>query len=149
MRLGEPPSYDKPFDWRLHYAASEGDLKSVQALISEGLPINVLDKIGSTPLHYAAKGNHIAVVEYLVSMGADVNGQANGEGWQDDTPLVSVAATCSFEMAELLIKLGADPSLPGWMGNSALDQAKERTDPEGRAVYNLLLKAIHTIMHKH
>jgi ankyrin repeat protein len=78
-----------------------------------------------------------------------VNSQANGDDWQDDTPLGSVAATCSFEIAELLVKLGADPSLPGWMGNSAMDQAKERTDPEGRAVYNLLLKGIRSKTHKH
>jgi hypothetical protein len=43
MRLGEPPSYDEPIDRRLHYAAGEGDLKCVQVLISEGLPINALD----------------------------------------------------------------------------------------------------------
>lgn len=141
MRLGEPPSCDKPFDWRLHDAAGEDDLKCVQVLISEGLPINALDGNGFTPLHYAVKENHIAVVKYLVSLGADVNAQANGDDWQDDTPLGSVAGTCSFEMAELLVKLRADPTLSGWMGNSALNRAKERTDPEGRSVYNLLRNA--------
>jgi hypothetical protein len=50
-----------------------------------------------------------------------------------------VAAICSFEIAELLVKAGANPIIPGWMHITALDRAKKRKKEEGQRVYILLL----------
>jgi ankyrin repeat protein len=123
----------------LHFAAQSGDLKEVNALLTKGYDPNAFDDIGHTPLHYAAKAGHAAVVERLVSAGANVN--SHDESQIGDTPLGHISGNCSYEMAELLIRLGADPTIRGWMQISALDRASERKKPEGRRVYQLLTDA--------
>jgi ankyrin repeat protein len=129
-------------DWfereKLHFAADDGDLDKVKELVESGFDVNVFDKFLSfTPLHYAVKGEHFEVVKYLLSVGADVN--AHEEERIGETPLGEVAAECSFEMAELLVKYGANPIIPGWMQITALDRAGERKKEEGRRVHSLLL----------
>jgi hypothetical protein len=52
-----------------------------------------------------------------------------------------VADSCSFEVAKVLIDAGADPTIPGWMQITALHQARERKQPEGLLVCQLLENA--------
>lgn len=66
----------------------------------------------------------------------DVN--AHEEEKIGETPLGQVAAQCSYEMAELLVNAGADPTIPGWMQVAALDHARNRKKEEGKRVYKLL-----------
>jgi ankyrin repeat protein len=97
---------------QLHFAAQDGDLGRVQDLIAVGYAVNAFDEgMRYTPLHYAVKGEFFAVTRYLISCGADVN--ARDETRIGETPLRAASPQCSFEMAELLIKSGADPSIPG------------------------------------
>lgn len=131
-------------DWHqkemLHFAAGDGDLKKVRELVESGYDINAFDDgLSFTPLHHAVKGGHIEVVKYLLSVGADVN--ANEEEKIGETPLGEVSANCSYEMAELLVKAGANPTIHGWMQITALDRARSRKKEEGRRVYELLLSA--------
>lgn len=49
----------------LHYAAEEGVLVVVEALITRGAHINAQTAGGGTPLHYAAAHDHLEIVEYL------------------------------------------------------------------------------------
>ena len=137
MRLGNISS-ETEVDTRLHQAAEVGDLAAAKSLLSEGCAINALDICGRTPLHLAAANNQLAMVKYLVSVGADVNGQADGEGWQDHAPLGYAVETCSIEMIQLLLQFGADPRCSGWMGLTALDQAKKRVDEEGKNILQIL-----------
>jgi ankyrin repeat protein len=128
-------------DWfekeQLHIAADEGDLIRVKKLVEEGREVNAFDStLSFTPLHYAAKGERIEIVKYLLSVGADVN--AHEEDKIGETPLGAVAENCSYELAELLVKAGANPIIPGWMQITALDRAGERKRDEGRRVYELL-----------
>ena len=123
---------------RLHFAAQEGDLQEARVLVEQGFDVNAFDEFSSTPLHCAVEGAHIEVARYLLSVGADVN--AHLEEKAGDTPLGEVAGNCSYEMAELLIKAGADPTITGWMGLSALDHARKRKKKEGVRVYELLLE---------
>ncbi|WP_232214549.1 ankyrin repeat domain-containing protein [Rubidibacter lacunae] len=130
-------------DWfakhQLHFAADEGDLERVKNLIEDGHDIHAFDNdLSLTPLHYAASKEHFSVVEYLLKMGADVN--ARQEEKIGETPLGEIADNCSLKMAQLLVSAGANPTLPGWMGLSALDRAKKREKAEGKRVYELLLK---------
>jgi ankyrin repeat protein len=133
------PMNDQQPDERLHYAAQDGDLDSVKELIEAGCDVNAFDhSLCKTPLHYAAAGEFLDVVELLISAGADVN--AHSEADIGETPLGDVAANCSFELAQILIKGGADPTIPGWMGISALHRASKRKKPEGLKVFQMLQK---------
>jgi ankyrin repeat protein len=122
---------------QLHFAAMDGDLARVKQLIESGYDVNAFDEISYTALHYAAKGESFAVTSYLLSVGADVNAhvrEAVGE-----TALGAVAPSCSYEMAKLLIDAGANPTIPGWMGLTAIYRAKQRKQAEGQGVYELLV----------
>jgi len=48
-------------------------------------------------------------------------------------------------MAELLIEAGADPSITGWMGITAVHSAKDRKDDDGQRVFDLLSNAARRI----
>jgi ankyrin repeat protein len=131
-------------DWhqkeQLHIAADEGDLQRVKELVENGYDVNAFDgALSFTPLHYAVKAENIELVRYLLSVGADVNAREVDK--IGETPLGTVAASCSYDVAEVLVKAGADPTIPGWMHITALDRAKERTKEEGKRVYELLLNA--------
>ena len=52
-----------------------------------------------------------------------------------------MAADCSYEVAELLVRAGADPTINGWMQITALYRASQRKTEEGKRVYDLLLKS--------
>lgn len=102
MRLGNIPS-ETDVDTRLHQAAEFGDLAAVKSLLSQACAINAIDICGRTPLHFAAANNQLEMVEYLVSAGANVNGQADGEGWQDYAPLGYAVGTCSTDRSNSCI----------------------------------------------
>lgn len=125
---------------RLHHAASAGDIEQMKALLDEGLPINAFDFLDRTPLHCAAISGHIEAVQYLIKAGADVN--AHDEERIGETPLGEVAANCTFEMAKVLIDAGADPTILGWMANTALDRSAARKKPEGKRVHQLLVDTV-------
>ncbi|MXQ55441.1 ankyrin repeat domain-containing protein [Shimazuella alba] len=55
----------------LHMAAASGTKETIHYLIELGIPINVQDKDGNTPLHFAALSGYDAGVEYLLAFGAD------------------------------------------------------------------------------
>lgn len=132
---------------KLHFAAEEGDLEEVKALVAMGYDINYFDEdLFRTPLHCAAISGNTDVVEFLLSAGANVN--AHSEEHIGETPLGEVASSCSYGIAEALINAGADPTIPGWMGITALDRASERKKPEGVRVYELLLKTAKKLGHK-
>jgi len=129
----EGDSYEKE---QLHFAASDGNLPRVKQLVESGYDVNMFDDLSYTPLHYAAKGEFFAVAQYLIAAGADVN--AHDEERIGETPLGAVAASCSYEMAKLLVDAGANPTIAGWMNLTALYRAKERKKEKGQKVYSLL-----------
>ena len=129
---------------QLHFAAQDGELGRVENLIAAGYDVNAFDEgMRYTPLHYAVKGEFFAVTRYLISCGANVN--AHDEARIGETPLGAASPECSFEMAELLIEAGADPSITGWMGITAVHRAKDRKDNDGQRVFDLLSKAARRI----
>ncbi|MGA7856885.1 MAG: ankyrin repeat domain-containing protein [Terracidiphilus sp.] len=125
---------------RLHRAASAGDIEQMKVLLDEGLPINAFDSLDRTPLHCAAISGHIEAVQCLINAGADVN--AHDEERIGETPLGEVAANCTFDMAKVLVDSGADPTILGWMTNTALDKSAARKKPEGKRVHKLLVDTV-------
>ena len=55
----------------LTWAASQGDLNEVRALIASGVEPGTADYDGRTPLHLAAAEGQTEVVRYLLAAGAD------------------------------------------------------------------------------
>ena len=124
---------------QLHFAASDGDLEKVKELIENGYDVNAFDAdLSLTPLHYAVRGEFFKVSKYLLANGANIN--AHEEDKIGETPLGDVAATCSYEMAELLVSAGANPTIPGGMQITALYRAENRKKEEAKKVYELLAK---------
>jgi ankyrin repeat protein len=139
-----PTSAGKEEDWfekeRLHFAAADGDTERVKELLQEGYPINAFDdSLRWTPLYHAAVGEHMNVVRYLIEAGADVD--RHHEERIGETVLGEIAGNCSLEMATILVDAGADPTIPGWMGITALDTSAKRKKPEGKEVHRLLCDA--------
>ncbi len=130
---------DSTFDGALHFAASRGNIARVERLIGEGADIDEFDELAWTPLHHAVKEEQVEMVIWLLDQGADVN--AHLESKIGETPLGKVAQTCSLRMAEVLVRAGANPTIPGWMGITALDRAKERKRGDGPRVFALLSRA--------
>lgn len=133
-------SFEEVFEReRLHFAAQAGDIEEVKRLLAVGHLCNEFDELGKTPLPYAAACGHVDVLQLLLASGADVN--AHDERVIGNTPLREVADTCSFEVAKILIDAGADPTIPGWMQITALHKVRERKQPEGLLVRQLLENA--------
>ncbi|XP_019859001.1 PREDICTED: tankyrase-1-like [Amphimedon queenslandica] len=97
----------KVLNKKLGKAAEEGDINSVQSLLSQGANVNNQDNWNeSTPLHYAASRGHNEVVSVLLSNGAD----PNIEDRDEDTPLHDAAFRGHNEVASVLLSNGADPN---------------------------------------
>jgi len=82
---------------------------------------NSKDANGYTPLHAAAEYAHLELLKYLVDNGGDVN-VADNDG---DTPLHACERPV---VAEMLIELGADPSIKNKEGLTPLQKAEEDED---------------------
>jgi ankyrin repeat protein len=104
------------------------------------LVINNFDIIAYTPLMLAAQRNRLDLARLLIEAGADVN--ANNEAEIGDTALKKAVENGSAEIVELLLNAGADPLIPGWMGMTPLDKARQRKRPEGQRITAMLEKAI-------
>ena len=117
----------------LHTAATAGSKDMVELLVTKGADVNAEDREGGTPLWYAKGKNHTDVVELLNKYGArsDMPVQAlldavrdgkseqvksliekganmNTRDYQGRTPLHLAAAKGYTDIAELLVKGGAD-----------------------------------------
>ncbi|MBW8733097.1 MAG: ankyrin repeat domain-containing protein, partial [Asticcacaulis sp.] len=82
-----------------HYAASQGNLHHIEALIRLGADIDRAGDIGNTPLQCAAMGGHGAAVRALLAAGVDPM-KANDFG---DTAL-SWATACENNAVAVLIR---------------------------------------------
>jgi ankyrin repeat protein len=104
------------------FAAREGDLESVRALLDAGSDVNQLTQYGWTPLLTAVNNRNYKVAQLLIERGADVN-KANKGGW---TPLylatdnrnieggdfpVPKADLDHLDIIKLLLDKGANPNL--------------------------------------
>ncbi len=113
---------------RLLYAASQGDLDELRAVLAAEADPNAADYDGRTALHLAASEGHVAAVRYLLASGSrpDVTDRWGG------TPLTDALRGKHTEAADLLRRNGvADPSADtgdanGQPAKSPTKRTKER-----------------------
>jgi hypothetical protein len=86
----------------VQYAAATGDLRTVEAFLDRGVPVDARNRSGATALHAAAVGGQLAVAEVLVVKGADVNA-LNRYG---DSPLENAESEHKGEVARFLSARG-------------------------------------------
>ncbi|MBN1242304.1 MAG: ankyrin repeat domain-containing protein [Spirochaetales bacterium] len=106
--------------------ASDGDVRAVGLFLDAGFPADSRDRSGVPVLCLAARSRHRSVVELLVDSGASVDLQAEDRGY---TALCDAAHTGNADLAEYLLKRGADPNLRSKDGQTALVIAVGRNDP--------------------
>src|ERR1700691_4225448 len=99
------------------YAAANGDLELVRALIKIGANVKLANQFGTSALTEAAIIGSAPIVEALLKAGADPNFRTpNGE-----TPLMAAARTGKIDAAKTLLDAGADINAKEtWGGQSAL-----------------------------
>jgi glutaminase len=91
----------------LTWAASQGDLDEVRALVAAGVEPGTADYDGRTPLHLAAAEGQTDVVRYLLAVGADPQPTDRWGG----TPLSDAEAGGHGEIAALLRQHTEDKAL--------------------------------------
>ncbi len=93
----------------LTWAASQGDLDEVRALVASGVAPGTADYDGRTPLHLAAAEGQTEVVRYLLAAGSDPRPEDRWGG----TPLSDAETFGHTEIAALLREHAEDvASLP-------------------------------------
>ena len=101
----------------LHYAALDGDIDQVVALIAGGADVDLADRAGFTPLHFAAQVGHAAMADKLIAAGASIdvrNQSGNAPLW---VALMNVRDE-DGEIVSLLLAAGSDPDAKNNYGMS-------------------------------
>ena len=100
----------------LHRAATRGQIKEVNALVSKGADVNAQSELFGIPLLAACAGGNLEVVKFLVSKGADVNAKSEPFG----TLLLAASAGGNLEVVKFLVSKGADVNAQSFDGITPL-----------------------------
>jgi ankyrin repeat protein len=130
----ERPGLDRMGRSPLHYAALEGNVESVRALLASGLIADALDDDGMTPLHFAVQSKVADVVALLLKAGVS----ADTPDTQGNTPLsTAVFNSCgNGDIIKLLRTHGADPYAKNIHGVSPFSLARTITNYDVRQFFN-------------
>ncbi|KAJ1955076.1 hypothetical protein EC988_002082 [Linderina pennispora] len=84
-----------------------GDIYAVQQMLDAGIPVDIADNMGRTPLHIACSHGNADTVRLLISRGASVNATDR----IGNTPLALAATSTGTESVIALLEAGADPRI--------------------------------------
>jgi ankyrin repeat protein len=96
----------------LMWAAADGHVDVVDALLDAGADFRTPLRSGFTPLFFAVRAGHAKVVFRLLEAGLDINAPMRpdqGPG-KPTTPLILAVENGHFELAAALLEAGADPN---------------------------------------
>jgi ankyrin repeat protein len=127
----------------LHVAAEMGFTSVLQRLLAGDCKdaIDRFDYLNRTPLTCAIQARQFLAAQLLIAAGADVN--AHDEERIGNTALHYAAEEGDSEAVEFLLRAGADPTIRGWMGITAIGKAEGRDDEKGRQILALPKDASH------
>lgn len=100
----------------LMWAAADGHTEVVEALLAAGAEFKAPLASGFTPMLFAVRGGHTAIVRALLKAGVDVNAAAEPARnvakylRKGSSALTTAVENGHFELAALLVDLGADPN---------------------------------------
>lgn len=128
----------------LYQAAGRGNARVVRALVEAGAPINARDAEGQTALHLVGSssdllGGKLEICRCLLSVGAHVDAQ-DVNGW---TPLHHAACHGNVEVAELLLRAGADPMIRATRPKGETARQFTKLDESGRAIAEMIDRRLH------
>jgi ankyrin repeat protein len=106
---------------RLYNAAKEGDAGTVRQLVADGIPPDMQNIRGVTPLWWASASGHEEVVEVLLATSAV---EVNVRSISGRTPLFWAAAYGYSETVRLLLDHGAELNYTDKDGKSPLFMAQ-------------------------
>ena len=119
---GQQSLVDEP---TLHELAARGEPARIAQAIAKGVPVDVRDQGGQTPLHVACKEAHLFATMMLIAKGADVRARDRDER----TPLHLAAGGDPsadgerYQIVKLLVAKGADRTARDARGNRPIDYA--------------------------
>lgn len=104
----------------LMQAALYGYYLSVQLLLQAKAKVNLQDDMGHTALTYAVLAEHVDIVRLLLTAQANVNHKTGVFGFRNtgDTPLIIAARFLNYTIMDMLLRAGADRSIPGKHGKT-------------------------------
>lgn len=102
------------------FAANNGHLDLLKALVDVGANIEDRSNNWKTPLNWAATWGHLSCVEYLVSAGANISSY----DVKGITPLMAATQKGSIDIVEFLLDHGADPLTKNVFNGTALSIAQ-------------------------
>jgi hypothetical protein len=121
----------------LSIATECGYTDIVVDLMNRGADPN-LRGAGWTPLYTACQEDKYVIAVLLIKDRANVN-ESKGDGW---TPLLAAASSSKTpDLIKILIAAGANVNVIAPNGESPLDLALQRTDPEGKIIAGLIQAA--------
>ena len=107
------------------------DSAPVLKLLKQGAELEWRNPNGGwTALTIACLNGSYEAAEALCAHGAELDARNK---WQE-TPLMIAAYQGRTKICEMLLALGADPSLKDWNGKTALDFARQENKPECAAL---------------
>jgi hypothetical protein len=102
------------------FAANNGHLELLKALVDIGDDIEDRSNNGRTPLHWASLWGHYPVVEYLVDIGANIS-STDVTGM---TPLMCAVYNNQKEIVSYLVQQGANPTVKNNYEGTCMSIAK-------------------------
>ena len=103
-----------------------GHESNVKEMLDTGIPVDICDNEGTTPLMTAAGNKQISVIELLLQRGADVNKQNNS----GRTALHCASFLNLTDTIRVLVGKGASTKIKNEDGHTALDVARLKKHEE-------------------